>query len=685
MTGAGRSRESAAGRPGPLWFVLRAQWAAGLVSLSLLAPVSRPALLLAVASFLAGTAMDAAGSRRRGLRWLPLPAAVLAGAAGAGDLLAGSRDFLAAASVLVLIVQSVMFLLPKRPRDGWQLCGISMVEFLAAAASTSELSFAAFLFLFLGLSAGAMWALHEAEEDGSGDGIPPAGDPRFAAAVLGGCAAGGFLLTVLLFAAIPRLGLGRLARAAEPDGMAVGFSDSITLSGVTAGKSNRAVVARVEFSSLPDGIDPLALYLRGTAFERFTGSRWIRRGVLPERVPRIAGTYRFLPVPWDAGRGEADITLEPSETPVLFLYGTPVEAEGDLGPIQGDPRSGYRLAQPPEQAIRYLLRFSASPPPGGPFESPGRELLAIPPGWDRVRELAGRITADARSDQEKADRILAHLRSGYRYTLERPARSVREFLFDRKQGYCEHFATALALLLRGAGVPARVAAGYLGGEWNEVGNYLIVRQSDAHAWTEARIGGRWILLDATPAADPFHERTGLAGMYLDWARQQWRKYVVNYSLRIQAEALGGGIRSLGRAWRTAAGGGRVPRVALWIALAAATAAALLAARRHRGTGSGGPRRAGGSPPVSPPLPRAYGRLFASLERRGFRDCPGTSPAQMLRAATAGRPDLSPLADRFLSLYFRERFGARGLPPDEGREAARLARELLRAGARPGAR
>ncbi len=685
MNGPGRPREAPARPPGTLWFVLRAQWAAGLVSLSLLTPVSRLALLFAGASFVAGTAMDAAGSPRRGLRWLPLPAALLAGAAGAGELLAGSRDFLAAAAVLVLIVQSAKFLLPKTARDGWQLCGISMVEFLAAAASTSELSFAAFLSAYLGLSAGAMWAPHETEEAASGEGMFPAADPRFAAAVLGGCAAGGFLLTVLLFAAIPRLGLGRLARAAETDGTTVGFSDAITLSGVTSGKSNRAVVARVEFPALPEGTDPLALYLRGTAFERFTGSRWIRRAGPPERVPRIGGTYQFLPLPWDTGWGEADITLEPSETPVLFLYGTPVQAEGDLGPVRGDPRSGYRLVQPPDQAIRYLLRFSPSPLPAGPAESAARELLALPRGWDRVREFAERITADARTDREKADRILAHLRSGYRYTLEHPARSVREFLFDRKEGYCEHFATAFALLLRGSGVPARVAAGYLGGEWNEVGNYLIVRQSDAHAWTEARIGGRWVLLDATPAADPFHERTGRMGMYLDWARQRWKKYVVNYSLRIQAEALGEGIRSLGEAWRAAGRPGAIPRAALPIALAAAVAAALRAARRLRRAGPDGPGHPGGARPVSPPLPRAYGRLFSSLERRGFRNRPGTSPAQMLRAATAGRPDLSPLADRFLFLYFRERFGTRELPPEEGREAARLARELRRAAARPGAR
>jgi len=241
------------------------------------------------------------------------------------------------------------------------------------------------------------------------------------------------------------------------------------------------------------------------------------------------------------------------------------------------------------------------------------------------------------------------------------------------------------VLLRSAGIPSRVAVGYLGGEWNDVGQYLIVRQSDAHAWTEGWIGGRWVSLDATPPLaenSPFRVRTGMAGLYLDWVRQRWDKYVVNYSLRMQADAVAGGwsaFRRTGRAIRLRNGHGVSRGLLRAAALAGIAALVLFLLYRMRKGGSGG------VPAVCVDrLPAPYARLARRLERAGYRPAPGTPMEGMLSAAARARPHLTGDAGRFLALYHRDRFGPRPLSPEERGEAFRLAARLGRDAGSPGA-
>ena len=297
-------------------------------------------------------------------------------------------------------------------------------------------------------------------------------------------------------------------------------------------------------------------------------------------------------------------------------------------------------------------------------------------GSSRRRSPATRGPID-----ERAKRIVRFFASGFRYTLSDPASSIREFLFRKRAGYCEHFAAGLSLLLRGAGIPSRVAAGYLGGEWNGVGKYLIVRQSDAHAWVEAWIDGRWVTLDATPPAgdsSPFKTRTGTIGLYADWLRQRWDKYVVNYSMRMQADAVREGVRAVrrtGTAFRFRGWdgiGGAARRAAGWSLLAAPALYLLYRLLRKRRITAGK-----GSPPGLTPLPGPYARLVRRLDRHRFRRTPGETLEETLTAAVRSRPDLSADAARFLGLYHRDRFGPATLPPDAREEAFRLANRLKR--------
>ena len=497
-----------------LWWSLRAQWALALAVLALFTDAAQWALLLAAFAWAAGVTMDRADTPRAALSRLGSPIVALFFAAAAADLLFGSRDLLASLSLLILGVQSVKFLLPKGSRDGWQLCAVALLEFLAAAAGTDALAFALFAFLFFVFSAGAMGALHdqEAEEAGrpSGGYAVPG---RAAAGVLLAAGVGGFLASAILFAVIPRLEFRQvLERFGRARGV-VGFSETITLHEVTGIKSDPRVVARVEFPELRPGLLPANLYLRGAVYSRYEDGVWRHGGATPLPVQR-AGFHHFV---GDAAVPDstADITLEAADHPYLFTYGYPTLIEGAFAPVLSDGEGNLSLARSgaPYAPIPGPLR--GGPPPATPNRAPrGNGGSRFPRWYEDVRVLAREIAGGPGTDDERAKRIVRFFVSGFRYTLSDPASSIREFLFRKRAGYCEHFAAGLALLLRGAGIPSRVAAGYLGGEWNGVGKYLIVRQSDAHAWVEAWIDGRWVTLDATPpsgASSPFRTRTGRSG------------------------------------------------------------------------------------------------------------------------------------------------------------------------------
>ena len=662
-----------------LWWSLRAQWALALGLLALFTDTAQWALLLAAGAWVAGVTMDRADTPRAALSRLGSPIVALFFATAAADLLFGSRDLLGSLSLLILGVQSVKFLLPKGSRDGWQLCAVALLEFLAAAAGTDAPAFALFAFLFFVGSAGAMGALHDQEAEEAGR--PPGGyavPARAAAGVLLAAGVGGFLASAVLFAIIPRLEFRQvLERFGRTRGV-VGFSETITLRVVTGIKSDRRVVARVEFPELRPGLLPANLYLRGAVYSRYEDGVWRRGGSTPLPAQR-AGFQHFV---GDAAGPDstADITLEAADYPALFTYGHPTLIEGPFAPVLSDGEGNLSLARSGHPTIRYRVRFAAVLPRRPRIERrPGTEELAFPEGYEDVRDLAREIAGGTGTDDERAKRLVRFFASGFLYTLSDPASSIREFLFRKRAGYCEHFAGGLSLLLRGAGIPSRVAAGYLGGEWNGVGKYLIVRQSDAHAWVEAWIDGRWVTLDATPpsgVSSPFRTQTGTIGLYADWLRQRWDKYVVNYSMRMQADAVREGVRRIRRTgtafrfrgWDGIAGTAR--RAAGWALLACPALYLLHRFLRRRRTPAGKE-----STPCLPPLPGPYARLARRLDRNRFRRHAGETLEETLTVAVRSRPDLSEDAARFLGLYHRDRFGPAPLSPEARKEAFRLAKQL----------
>jgi transglutaminase-like putative cysteine protease len=172
---------------------------------------------------------------------------------------------------------------------------------------------------------------------------------------------------------------------------------------------------------------------------------------------------------------------------------------------------------PVRARVRYEMESIADPAPRTE-EQPAllRRALRLPADFNpRAIALAADWRAASGTDAEILARAIAFLRAGkYQYTLEPPLlaqHSVDDFLFNTREGFCEHFASSFTFLMRAAGVPARVVTGYQGGDFNAVDGIMTVRQADAHAWTEVFLRGRgWVRVDPTVAANPMRLESGLA-------------------------------------------------------------------------------------------------------------------------------------------------------------------------------
>jgi hypothetical protein len=166
------------------------------------------------------------------------------------------------------------------------------------------------------------------------------------------------------------------------------------------------------------------------------------------------------------------------------------------------------------------------------------KYLQLPVGIERIKRLSHDISKRKDKDIDKAIKIEKYLRQNYTYSLSmsRPPEGISpidDFLFNSKKGYCEHYATSMALMLRTVGIPSRVVTGFLGGEMNKYGRYLIVRQSNAHSWVEALIDGKWKRFDPTPPG--LVEQHSALALYIDMLRMMWERYVVAFSISDQRE------------------------------------------------------------------------------------------------------------------------------------------------------
>jgi protein-glutamine gamma-glutamyltransferase len=364
-------------------------------------------------------------------------------------------------------------------------------------------------------------------------------------------------LMLLLFILFPRIpgplwGLPSDAGAARS-----GLSDSMTPGDIASLIESGEVAFRVEFDGpVPP---PTARYWRGPVFDSFDGRGW------EEGFPTLVGGYGPQ-IEALAQPVRYEITLEPHRARWLMALDMPAVSslpeETFLG-REGTLMAERNVIERRRYALTSYTEYRLSP------ELPSAaRYLRLPAGYNpRTQALAQELRTRHDDDSALIRDVLQMFREQpYYYTLQPPLLgrdSVDEFLFDTRRGFCEHYASAFAVLMRAAGIPSRIVAGYQGGQRNEFGDYYVVRQSDAHAWAEVWLAGRgWVRMDPTAAVAPqrieqsieaalgaigeglpshLSDRTRLR-FYLearwDLINAQWNAMVLAYGPELQQEFLG---------------------------------------------------------------------------------------------------------------------------------------------------
>ncbi len=304
---------------------------------------------------------------------------------------------------------------------------------------------------------------------------------------------------VVLFVFFPRI-QGVLWGSPRQDVGTTGFSDHLEPGNLARLVRSNAIAFRAEFGGrIPPSNQ---LYWRGLVFQHYNGLRWYQGEPAPGPVSFVSGGD---PV-------ETIITLEPHGKKTLFALDLPLSTQWPAR-LRADHTLTSR--RPIHARIRYRVTSQTTYQTGRrlPWESAS---LALPVrGNPQSRALAEKWSAVHNEPEKIVQAALAFFREkAFYYTLNAPMLdkdAIDDFVFQTRQGYCEHYAAAFVFLMRAASIPSRIIGGYLGGEINPYGNYMIVRQSDAHAWAEVWLGDKgWVRVDPTTAVAPERIEQGVA-------------------------------------------------------------------------------------------------------------------------------------------------------------------------------
>jgi transglutaminase-like putative cysteine protease len=475
-------------------------------------------------------------------------------------------------------------------------------------------------------------------------------------------------LTLLGFLLIPRLATPLwgspnqgMARSGISDRMAPGDLHSLL--------NDNSVAMRVGFDGEPPAADQR--YFRGMVLWRFDGREWT-----PGFAARRPGPDAPLAQRGDLVRYQ--VTLLPSHQHWLFALDVPIAAPRDA---QLGPDRTLLASKPVDQTLRYNVTSAVDYRLHPDRLPPGlrRWALELPAGYDpRARALAKDWRAKAGNDDAAVirDALTLFHTGGFVYALDVPPlgrNSIDDFLFNTRTGFCEHYASAFTFLMRAAGIPARVVVGYQGGYWNNVAHYLLVRQSNAHAWTEVWLQGRgWVRIDPTAVVSTIEMADAggdngapiggsIGGWWLPWQNRMdiinrwWSQSIINFDALSQSHL----FRPFGVNRTDAQTLGIALAIVMFLGLGIG---ALLASLKPREK----PRDA---------LAAAQLRLQKRLARagvvRGHAEGPGDYYERSARAMPSAAPMLRALSTEYLLL----RYAHSEPPPERVRDFVRQVRRL----------
>jgi transglutaminase-like putative cysteine protease len=503
------------------------------------------------------------------------------------DFFLFSRSFLTATVHLALFAVVIRMFSLRRERDHVMLAILAFLMVLASSVLTVD---SVFLLFFVGfmLMAVTTFVLMEMRRSGRAANIQARHShdlqehrhlafslarvtPALMLMIMAGATA--------VFFVLPRMSAGYMGAYSFGTDFSTGFSDRVQLGRIGQIQQSNAVVMHIQIDG--DKVGVYDLRWRGVALADFDGHSWsnprqqfvLQRGAdnsfpIPSLGTKIArpsgadgpsvrekiihyrvvmepiGTNVFFLAPWartvkgayetlsvDAGAAVYDLDGQHQ----IGVY----EADSDIGTPSPDQLRTASENYPPQVTGNYL------------------RLPVIDP---RIPPLAAKIAGSASSSYDKASAIEHYLKTHFGYTLQLPRTAVKDplanFLFERKQGHCEYFASSMAVMLRTLGIPSRVVNGFRSDEFNDLTGNYVVRAKNAHAWVEAFFPGYgWQSFDPTPAGNSgTPQGWGRVALYLDAMSSFWREWIISYDTSHQyilGQAALGGTRATweqARAW-----------------------------------------------------------------------------------------------------------------------------------------
>lgn len=435
-----------------------------------------------------------------------------------------------------------------------------------------------------------------------------------------------------------------------------GLSDSMSPGSLNSLILSDAVAFRAEFRDrIPEA---RALYWRGPVLWDYDGRTWT--------APRFVFNANELPV--GEPSIEYTVTLEPHNKRWLFALEMPMQRP----PRAIATRDMQLLSTTPVRSrMRYTMSSRLEAAYGADdSETVLKRALQLPDGYNpRTLQRARELRRKFNDDRQLVAAVLNDFRNeNFVYTLSPPLlgeHAVDEFLFDTRRGFCEHYASAFTVLMRAAGIPARVVTGYQGGQVNPVSDYILIRQADAHAWTEIWVSGTgWIRVDPTAAVSPARVERGIASalpssdalpmfvrgdfeflqrMRLTWdsVTYTWNQWVLGYNPERQRQFLAN-IGFSDATWQKLA-------VLLFVFAGLAVLAGALFAFRDLRRGRSDAIRA------------AYDRFCRKLARRGLPRHPAEGPLVYARRAAQSRPETAQEIASITECYVALRYGQSATP------------------------
>lgn len=434
----------------------------------------------------------------------------------------------------------------RRDRELWQLLLTSFFVFVASMATSVHPTVIVYLVLWLALAVLVMSRLTWIQAL-SGYGVRGQDEEQAPfGRLVAGTTLGAVVLAVPLFFLLPRTGSPIVTGPAVGGGggsLVSGMSDEVGLDAIGRIRQSRAVVLRME--QTPATPDPRSLRFKVATYSHYADAHWragdLRRRALGTTGDGVILLRRTPPVSW------AELWIQPLGTTMLPMPMRAVAIGGGLRGLALDSGGGLYLFYIPSGTLRLKVGLARTPDSLAQHVAnmpADAEVLNTAEVTPRMSQLARRI-AGGESPAAASSTLESYLSTRYAYTTDLVAGStgnpLEDFLFETRRGHCEYFASSMVLLLRSLGVPARLVTGFLGAELNPIEDYLVVRQSNAHAWVEAWLPDQgWTTFDPTPPAGrPQAERIDLRQMLSqawDLLVFRWDRYVIGYGLNDQIGA-----------------------------------------------------------------------------------------------------------------------------------------------------